>query len=225
MEWIHVRSALRTGAALLGLLGAVPAAAETLSNVPVASNSSTYNRLAALFGINLAAFPAGDGYAFSFHFYTGARSGVAGTEAEGLYLYEYWFETGDGCLGDGLAVRQLSIPFGSVVPFDIDGDGGSATSFYTPYSSGCGAATVADTVSFDGSRLLLDYPSGVAGGIANVFVISDQPPQAVSGTLTAEGLGSTGFATWSAAPEPGAALGGAAAWAALAALRRRDRQP
>jgi hypothetical protein len=177
------------------------------------------NALAALFGTNLAASPAGDGYALDFHFYTGARTGKVGTAAQGLYLYEYWFEAPD-CVS-GASVRSLAIPFESVVPLDVDADGHPEAAFFEPYGDGCGAATIADGVEQGGGFLRLHYPAGVAGGIANAFVISDRPPIAVNGILTADGVGSGAFATWSSAPEPASLLTGAAALLTLAALRQR----
>jgi hypothetical protein len=193
-----------------------------LSNVPVVWGSPTHSRLANLFGINLGASPGGDGYGLGVHFYTGARAGNAGTEAEGLYLYEYWFETGE-CAGLSLLVRGMDIPFESLVPFDVAGDGSPVTSFYMPYGTGgCGPATVADAVEIDGSLLSFDFPNGVAAGIANAYVISDLPPQEISGVITIEGSGSGPFRTW-AAPEPGAMLAAGVALVALALQRRYSR--
>lgn len=208
-----------TIAAFLALCAAAPAGAQVLSNTPVPWASPAYSQLASLFGINLGAWPAGDGYALGFHAYTGARTGNPGTAAEGLYLYEYWFETGQ-CGGDGLAVRELSVPFASLVPLDVDGDASPETSLYMPSSlGGCGPATVADQVTYDSQTLVFHYPSGVSGGIANVYVISDQPPLDSLATISGEGIGSGAFATWSSLPEPSAATAGLAALLALAGLR------
>jgi hypothetical protein len=187
-----------------------------LSNVPLSWGSAAHTRMANLFGINLGASPGGDGYGLGVHFYTGARTGNPGTAAEGLYLYEYWFET--GCPAP---VQSMDIPFESLVPFDVFGDGVPITSFYMPYSSGCGAATVADPVEIDGDQLSFSFPNGVAGGIANAFVISDLPPNEIQGSVTVQGSGSGPFRTWSSAPEPEAALGAIAAALALAVLRGR----
>lgn len=209
-----------TLAALLVLCVAAPAGAQqVLSNTPVQWGSPAYSQLASLFGINLGAWPAGDGYALGFHAYTGARTGNPGTAAEGLYLYEYWFETGE-CGGDGLAVRELSVPFASLVPLDVDGDASPETSIHIPYSlGGCGPAAVAAQVTHDGQTLVLHYPSGVSGGIANVYVISDQPPVESLATIRGEGIGSGTFATWSSLPEPSSSTAGLAALLALAGLR------
>jgi hypothetical protein len=189
-----------------------------LGNLEVVWGSPAHTRVANLFGVNLGASPAGDGYAVDAHFYTGARTGNAGTAAEGLYLYEYWFET--GCAAPP---HRLEIPFGSLVPFDFDGDGDNETAFYMPYSSGCGTASVANPAAIDGQELIFDYPAGVAGGIANVYVVSDLAPEETHGFLVVDGVGSGPFRTW-AAPEPAAVSAGAAAALALAALRRRHSQ-
>lgn len=208
------------GAIPIDVVAPSPSTAGPLSNVAVSWGTPTHSRLAALFGINLGASPGGDGYALGVHFYTGARTGNAGTEGEGLYLYEYWLETGE-CGGNSALVRRLDIPFDSLVPFDVDGNGTPETSFYMPYGSGCGPATVADPVEIDGSTLSFVFPSGVAGGMANAYVISDLPPQATPGILTIETVGSGPFATWSPAPEPESLIAAGAAGVALLALSRR----
>jgi hypothetical protein len=191
--------------------------AGALDNVPV--TGAAYSRMAALFGLNLGASPGGDGYALDAHFYTGARTGNVGTAAEGLYLYEYWFETG-GCDGTSALAHRLEIPFASLVPFDVDGDGDNETSFHRPYGNACGSASVATTAEIDGETLVFDYASGVAGGIAQVYVVSDLAPLEIQARLFVATLGSGGFRTWSTtAPEPGPWLAGAAAWLALAARR------
>lgn len=190
-----------------------------LPSALVSFGSPLDNALATLFGTNLGAAPAGDGYALGFHFYTGARTGKAGTAAEGLYLYEYWFESPD-CISGG-AVRSLAVPFESVVPLDVDGDGHPEAVFFEPYGDGCGAATVASSAQQGGGYFRLRYPTGVAGGIANTFVISNRPPLSVNGILHVDGIGSGTFATWSSAPEPAAPAAAAVAALALAALRRR----
>jgi hypothetical protein len=111
-----------------------------------------------------------------------------------------------------------------LVAFDIVGDGNPVTSFHMPYGTGgCGPATVADAVEIDGNLLSFEFPNGVAGGIANAYVISDLPPQEISGVITIEGSGSGPFRTW-AAPEPGATLAAGVALVALARLRRHYSQ-
>lgn len=219
-----VTRAFGTGDVAIDVVAPAASTAGSLSNVPLTWGTPPHTRMAQLFGINLGAWPGGDGYALGVHFYTGARAGIAGTAAEGLYLYEYWFETGE-CAGNSTLVRRLDIPFASLVPFDIDGDGTNETSFYMPYSTGgCGPATVADAVEIDGNQSSFSFPSGVAAGMANAFVVSDLPPNEVEGILTMQGLGTGPFRTWSSAPEPAATFSAAAAGLALVLLRRRARR-
>ena len=204
---------------------AVDVVAPAVSATAQLSNTSiSYEQLVALFPINFGASPGGDGYALGFHFYTGAYQGNAGTAAEGLYLYNYWLENPNACYAgpnDGPLVRSISVPFASIVPLDINGDGEPETSIYKSYGSGCGPVTAPTAVAFDSAAVRFDYPSGIGAAIADVYVVSDLPPQSVDGTIAAEGLGTGNFATWSSAPEAGSVVASAAALLALAVLRGR----
>jgi hypothetical protein len=195
------------------------AATAQLSNTSV-----SYQQLVALFPVNFGSSPGGDGYALGFHLYTGAYQGNAGTAAEGLYLYNYWLENPNACYvgpNDGPLVRSISVPFASIVPLDINGDGEPETSIYKSYGSGCGPVTAPTAVAFHSAAVRFDYPSGIGAAIADVYVVSDLPPESVEGTIAAEGLGTGNFATWSSAPEPGSVAASAAALLALAVLRGR----
>ena len=195
-----------------------PAVAATAQ---LSNTSVSYEQLVALFPINFGSSPGGDGYALGFHFYTGAYPGNAGTAAEGLYLYDYWLENPNACYaGPNELVRSISVPFASIVPLDINGDGEPDTSIYKSYGSGCGAVTVPTAVAFDSAAVRFDYPSGIGAAIADVYVVSDLPPQSVEGTIVADALGTGNFATWSSAPEPGSVAASAAALLALAGLLR-----
>lgn len=72
--------------------------------------------------------------------------------------------------------------------------------------------------------LVSHYPSGVSGGIAHVYVISDEPPVDSLATIRGEGIGSGAFATWSSLPKPSSASTGLAALLVLAGMRLHARR-